>query len=231
MVWADFPKVKICQKKVQIFGTGPKKINKILKKSFLDRPQWVLSESIEKINPPLTKKIAIMLPKPRDCSPKKHCNLAGLQNNPSLISIPSVTSFSEGCQSLREMMRNWSQGLESHMNCTSKLRQVKLRIQEKRWICRESLGWAWWPGFSWETGWDGDVGCRKKLLKILAQPKTCVNDLKTPFLSSFHLSRFRCVIRFPSKNQVPEILNLLTLVVCNCKLKKLEGYFGYFSIG
>jgi hypothetical protein len=25
-------------------------------------------------------------------------------------------------------------------------------------LCREWLGWAWWPGFCWETGWDGDEG-------------------------------------------------------------------------
>ena len=33
---------------------------------------------------------------------------------------------------------------------------------------------------------------------------------------SFCLSDFRTIIRFPSKNLVPEILNLLTLVVHNC---------------
>ena len=43
-----------------------------------------------------------MPPKPRGCPPKKCCNLAGLQNNPSSTSIPSVTSFSQGCQTVSE---------------------------------------------------------------------------------------------------------------------------------
>ena len=40
--------------------------------------------------------------------------------------------------------------------------------------------------------------------------------MKTPFLSSFCPSGFRSVVRFSPKNLVPEILNLLTLVVRNC---------------
>ena len=61
--------------------------------------------------------------------------------------------------------------------------------------------------------------CRmqKNSLKILARPKTHGNNMKTPFLSSFCLSDFRTVIRFPPKNLVPEILKLLTLVVRNCR--------------
>ena len=60
--------------------------------------------------------------------------------------------------------------------------------------------------------------CRmqKNSLKFLAQPKTRGKNMKTPFLSSFCLSDFRTVLRFPPKNLVPEILNLLTLVVRNC---------------
>ena len=53
-------------------------------------------------------------------------------------------------------------------------------------------------------------------LKFLAQPKKRGNKMKRPVLSSFRLSSFRSVIRFPSKILVPEILNLLTLVVHNC---------------
>ena len=64
--------------------------------------------------------------------------------------------------------------------------------------------------------------CRmqKNSLKFLVQPKTRGNNMKTPFLSSFCLSDFRTVIRFLPKNLVPEILNLLTLVVCNCTSAK-----------
>ena len=63
--------------------------------------------------------------------------------------------------------------------------------------------------------------CRmqKNLLKFLGWPKTRGNNMKTPFLSSFCLSDLRTVHRFPPKNLVPEILNLLTLVVHNCTLE------------
>ena len=60
---------------------------------------------------------------------------------------------------------------------------------------------------------------QKNLLKFLAWPKTHGNNMKTPFLSSFCLSDLRTVHRFPPKNLVPEILNLLTLVVHNCTLE------------
>ena len=67
----------------------------------------------------------------------------------------------------------------------------------------------------------GCCSCRslsrwKKLPKILAQPKTCGNKMKRPVLSSFCPSGFRSAIRFLSKILVPEIPNLLTLVVRNC---------------
>ena len=58
----------------------------------------------------------------------------------------------------------------------------------------------------------------KNSLKILAQPKTRGKNMKTPFLSSFCQSDFRTVLRFPPKNLVPEMLNLLTLVVRNCSV-------------
>ena len=45
------------------------------------------------------------------------------------------------------------------------------------------------------------------------------NNMKTPFLSSFCLSGFRSAVRFSPKNLVPEILNWLALVVCNCRDK------------
>jgi hypothetical protein len=57
---------------------------------------------------------------------------------------------------------------------------------------------------------------RKMSLKFLARPKMRGNNMKRPVLSSFCLYSFRSVIRFPSKILVPEILNLLTLVVRNC---------------
>ena len=41
-----------------------------------------------------------MPPKPRGCPPKKRRNLAGLQNNHSSTSIPSMTSFSQGRQTV-----------------------------------------------------------------------------------------------------------------------------------
>ena len=66
MVWADFPKVKICQKKSPEFWCRPKKIDKISKKSFLDRSWWVLSESAEKnknkIGPSLWKNLLLCCP-------------------------------------------------------------------------------------------------------------------------------------------------------------------------
>ena len=41
-----------------------------------------------------------MPPKPRGRPPKKRCNLAGLQNNHSSTLIPSMTSFSQGRQTV-----------------------------------------------------------------------------------------------------------------------------------
>ena len=68
--------------------------------------------------------------------------------------------------------------------------------------------------------------CRmqKNSLKFLARPKSCGNNMKTPFLSSFCLSDFRTVIRFPPKNLVPEILKLLTLVVRNCTASRRKVF-------
>ena len=66
MVRTDFPKVKICQKKSPKFWRRPNKINKISKKSFLDRSQWVLSESTNKnknkIDPSLWKNLLLCCP-------------------------------------------------------------------------------------------------------------------------------------------------------------------------
>ena len=56
----------------------------------------------DNLSPPLQKRNPTMPPKPRGHPPKKSCNLAGLQNNHSLTSIPSMTSFSQGCQTVSE---------------------------------------------------------------------------------------------------------------------------------
>ena len=157
-----------------------------------------------------------MLPKPRGCPPKIHCNLAGLQNNPSLTSIPSVISFLEAVTlSVRDDEELITRSRESHQlhkkNEASEAEDSAEEMDMQR-VIRTSLmsriflrDWLRWR-------------CRmqKNSLKILARPKTRGNNMKTPFLSSFCLSDFRTVIRFLPKNLVPEILNLLTLVVRNC---------------
>ena len=170
------------------------------------------------------KKITTMLPKPSGCPPKIHCNLAGLQNNPSLTSIPSLTSFlkavtliSEGWwwRTDHEILRvtpiaqeNEASEAEDSGEEMDMQRVIGMSLMSKIFL-RDWL--KWW--------------CRmqKNSLKILARPKTRGNNMKTSFLSSLCLSDFRTVIRFPPKNLVPEILNLLTLVVRNCRLTNQFG--------
>ena len=163
------------------------------------------------------KKFTTMLPKPRGCPPKIHCNLAGLQNNPSLTSIPWVTSFLKAITlSVREMMKNWSWDLESHTNCTRKNEASEAEDEGEEMDMQRVIGMNLMSRILLRDWLRWQCRMQKNLLKILAQPKTRGNNMKTPFLSSFCLSNFRNVIRFPPKNLVPEILNLLTLVVRNC---------------
>ena len=102
-------KWRFVRKKVQIFGTGPRKWIKSRKSRFwIDLNKYCQNppKKIEKNRSFPLKKFTTMLPKPRGYPPKIHCNLAGLQNCPSLTSIPSVTSFLEVVTlSVREMMK------------------------------------------------------------------------------------------------------------------------------
>ena len=175
------------------------------------------------------KKIITMLPKSRGCPPKIHCNLAGLQNNPSLTPIPSVTSFLEVVTlSVREMMKNWSRDLGSHTNCTKKNEASEAEDSGEEMDMQRVIGMSLMSRIFLRDWLRWRCRMQKNSLKILARPKTRGNNMKTPFLSSFCLSNFRTVIRFPPKNLVPEILKLLTLVVRNCRCSNVTGTIIYF---
>ena len=225
MVQTDFPKVKIHQKKSPKFWRRPKKIDKISRKSFLDRSRWVLSESIEKnknkIDLPLSKKLLLCCPNLEAVLPKY---IATLQASKiTLLWISDIISWgrhtvSEGDDE-EPITRSWESHQLHKTNEASEAEDSGEEMDMQRVIGMSSMsriflrGWLRWR-------------CRmqKNLLKILAQPKTHGNNMKTPFLSSFCLSNFRTVLRFPPKNLVPEILNLLTLVVCNCRLVYPSGW-------
>ena len=133
-----------------------------------------------------------MLPKPRGCPPKIHCDVAVLQNNPSLTSIPSVTSFLKAVSlSVREMMKLITRSQESHQ-LHKKSEESEAEDSGENMDMQRVIGMSLMSRIFLRDWLRWQCRMQKNLLKILAQPKTRENNMKTPFLSSFCLPLLRC---------------------------------------